>query len=141
MLARNLKRMHQSIMQASSSSIGVETTEEEAASKLHHQTMNEFYQRLAPAEHFVSHTACFCCLRELPEHALRCGHIFCSACMRSYGSTKEKKGFICLKSCPLHSHATQWKFPFEIKVKPALAGVRVLSLDGYVIHVRLRWRS
>ena len=137
MLVRKLKRMHRST-QESPSSIDTDTTEEEVASTLHHRTMNEFYNRLGPAEHFVSHSTCFCCLRELPEHALPCGHVFCTACVQSYGSTKERKGLINMRSCPMHSHATQCEIPFHIKVKPPLAGVRVLSLDGYVSQFRLK---
>lgn len=38
------------------------------ASNLHHTNVNAFYQRLGGAQQFVSHSACFCCLREMAEH-------------------------------------------------------------------------
>lgn len=102
--------------------------EENAESELHHELMNAFYEKLAPANHFISHSTCFSCLSELPKHPLPCGHVICTSCSHSYGEAKGK-GLIELTSCPLHA-STHWDYQCYIKVKPALAGVRILCLDG-----------
>lgn len=104
-----------------------ETTEGKAASDLHREYISGFYHRCSPASHFVSHSTCFCCLREPPEHSLPCGHVLCTPCLESYGDLTAKC-VLELNSCPLHK--TSWQEPYSIRIKPALAGVRVLSLDG-----------
>lgn len=71
---------------------------------------------------------CFCCLMDVPEHPLPCGHVLCTACIRAYG--KQAKSSIALVCCPLHRESTKWARPAIIKFKPVGAGVRVLSLDG-----------
>jgi hypothetical protein len=45
-------------------------TEAEAAAKVHRRIMNGFYQNVGEVFQFVSHSTCFSCLRELPEHPL-----------------------------------------------------------------------
>jgi hypothetical protein len=104
-------------------------TELEIASQLHRDNLNEFFSSLGGASRFVSHTTCYCCLRELPEHPLPCGHILCSPCVEQYGERHDKT-VIQLESCPLHRYDTRMIPPWEIKVKPRHAGVRVLCLDG-----------
>jgi hypothetical protein len=108
-------------------------TEEEAASEVHRQYMNLFYQNVGDVYHFVSHSTCFSCLRELPEHPLPCGHVLCTPCVKAYGQQYEKT-VIKLDYCPLHLGETEFlnDFPWRIKVKPLHAGTRILSLDGYL---------
>jgi hypothetical protein len=103
--------------------------EQEAALNLHIERMNEFYMALGQASQFVSHSTCFSCLRELPEHPLPCGHILCTPCVVAYGKRYDKT-MIRIESCPLHVKETLWRDPWKIKIKPLHAGVRVLSLDG-----------
>lgn len=98
------------------------------ASRLHHRYMNQFYLQLGGANHFKSHSACFCCLREMPEHPLPCGHVLCSPCIKEYG--RPDRGVIYVDTCPLHEMDTMFTAPWIIQLKPELAGVRVLSLDG-----------
>ena len=104
-------------------------TEQEAASRLHREIMNDFYIRLGRVSNFVSHSTCFSCLRELPEHPLPCGHVLCAPCVEAYGIRCDKT-LIRMKACPLHVYETQWLSPWQIRVKPLYAGVRILSLDG-----------
>lgn len=104
-------------------------TEQEAASKLHRQQMNDFYNNLGRAVDFISHETCFSCLRELPEHPLPCGHVLCTPCIEAYGQRRDKI-VIEMSSCPLHDHDTKWPLPWQIKIKPLYAGVRILCLDG-----------
>lgn len=99
-------------------------------SRLHRTIMVEFYHTLGNAANFMSHTTCLCCLRELPEHPLTCGHVLCTPCILSYG-TDQGTGIIAISECPLHPGKEHWHEPCIIKLKPALAGVRVLCLDGY----------
>ncbi|KAI0555301.1 FabD/lysophospholipase-like protein [Xylaria curta] len=100
------------------------------AAELHNLPINGFYRSLgSDATLFNSHSTCFSCLRELPEHALPCGHVLCLPCVREYG-LKVSKTTIELKRCPLHSMDTNWDPPWTVTVKPAHAGVRVLCLDG-----------
>ncbi|KAI0517620.1 FabD/lysophospholipase-like protein [Xylaria bambusicola] len=100
------------------------------AKQLHNRSINDFFRSLGnDATLFNSHSTCFSCLRELPEHALPCGHVLCLPCVKEYG-IKVSKTAIELKHCPLHSIDTNWDPPWVVAVKPAHAGVRVLSLDG-----------
>lgn len=102
--------------------------EETAAGELHLKRMNEFYSNLGELSAYTNHSACFCCLRELPEHPLPCGHVLCTPCVRSFGRRKNRVTY-ALESCPLHDDQ-KWDQEWEIPVKPGLAGVRILTLDG-----------
>ncbi|KAE8449132.1 hypothetical protein EG329_008516 [Mollisiaceae sp. DMI_Dod_QoI] len=106
-------------------------TEPDAAAKIHRRVMNEFYKNVGDVFQFVSHSTCFSCLRELPEHPLPCGHVLCTPCVKSYGRQAEKT-VMKLDSCPLHVVETEFvaDFPWKIKIKPLYAGTRILSLDG-----------
>ncbi|KAK2606241.1 hypothetical protein QQS21_003289 [Conoideocrella luteorostrata] len=99
------------------------------ASDMHFQEINRFYCSIGGASKFLSHETCLACLRELPEHALPCGHILCNPCMLAYGK-KISPTTIFLEKCPLHYTETFWEPPWQIRVKPPHAGVRILCLDG-----------
>jgi hypothetical protein len=84
---------------------------------------------------YTSHTVCFCCLLRPPEHALPCGHVLCTQCVMIYG--RGKPGSRCaieINHCPMESHNVQVGQPWAIYLKPDAAGVRILTLDGYVLH-------
>ena len=102
--------------------------EERIALDLHIEYLNQFFEAVGPATSIVSHATCFCCLMDVPEHPLPCGHVLCTACIKAYG--KQYKSMVSLFCCPLHREATNWARPALIKFKPTGAGVRVLSLDG-----------
>ncbi|OCL07767.1 FabD/lysophospholipase-like protein [Glonium stellatum] len=103
--------------------------EEKAVEQLHLGAMREFYGGLGGAAEFKSHATCLCCLRELPEHPLPCGHVLCTSCIGSYRSNHEKSS-ITMDKCPLHPQTTDWGEPWPISIMPPLAGVRILCLDG-----------
>lgn len=103
-------------------------TELDAAAIVHEEVMYDLYQNLEHVYKFVSHSTCFSCLRELPEHPLPCGHVLCGPCVEAYGQ-KTSKTELKLDYCPLHRWDTMY-FPWKIKVKPVYAGTRILSLDG-----------
>ncbi|TKA71655.1 hypothetical protein B0A55_05295, partial [Friedmanniomyces simplex] len=95
---------------------------------IHRHQMSSFYRVLGGAHYFISHTTCFSCLKEVPEHGLPCGHVLCSACVRAYGK-KDNDCYVVLESCPLHS-VPKFQEPWRVAYKPDYAGVRLLSLDG-----------
>ncbi|KAL3422514.1 hypothetical protein PVAG01_06670 [Phlyctema vagabunda] len=107
---------------------GRSLSELEATGVVHEEIMCDLYQNLGPVYKFVSHSTCFSCLRELPEHPLPCGHVLCSPCINAYGQ-KTSKTDIQLNYCPLHRWDTAY-FPWKIRIKPLHAGTRILSLDG-----------
>lgn len=99
--------------------------------KIHLINVNSFYHRVGGAQRFVSHSTCFCCLRELAEHPLPCGHVLCTPCIKGYGKPhSELSGSYTVATCPLHDFDAVFRVPAEILFKPPLAGVRVLALDG-----------
>lgn len=107
-----------------------------ATTNLHHANVNAFYQRLGGAQRFISHSACFCCLREMAEHPLSCGHVLCTPCIKGYGKAHEgTAGLYTVATCPLHEADTAGQAPWEVHFKPPLAGVRILSLDGFVMSL------
>jgi hypothetical protein len=78
---------------------------------------------------FVSHTVCLSCLFEPPEHALPCGHIICTPCLRSFGYCSESSR-VAILHCPLEPKTNRFIFPSEIYLKPPGCGIRILTLDG-----------
>lgn len=102
--------------------------EEKIALDLHLEHLNDFFEAVGPASSICSHATCFCCLMDVPEHPLPCGHVFCMACIKAYG--KQTKELVSLSCCPLHTASTKWARPALVRSKPTLAGVRILSLDG-----------
>ena len=102
--------------------------EERIALDLHIEYLNHFFESVGPATAICSHATCFCCLMDVPEHPLPCGHVLCTACIKAYG--KQTKSLVALTCCPLHRESTKWSKPALVKFKPAGAGVRILSLDG-----------
>lgn len=104
------------------------------ARKYHKRIMFEFLADEAPAVmlhlNFRDNIGCLLCLFGSAAHALPCGHVLCSECVQSYGLQRSPDSFE-ITECPLHAHR-DWPKPVSIRYKPALAGVRVLSIDGYV---------
>lgn len=97
----------------------------------HNTTISQSFADIGDATRYLSHTTCFCCLKEIPRHGLPCGHVLCTACIRGFKCSSTDLN-AQLDSCPLHPHdpfPEQWRIAF----KPEYAGVRVLSLDGYVL--------
>jgi hypothetical protein len=98
---------------------------------IHRVHAETFYQGLGGAERFVSHQTCYCCLRELAENPLPCGHVLCTPCIKSYGKPNANLPYsYVMTSCPIHQSNTVFPTNFSVSFKPPLAGVRILSLDG-----------
>lgn len=107
-----------------------ERSDQEIAAELHLNCLNDFYRVLGDSSRHVSYSTCFSCLRELPEHALPCGHVLCLPCGKSYGRAGASKQSIVMSRCPLHQREMLWDPPWNVFVKPPYAGVRILCLDG-----------
>ncbi|KAF2735254.1 FabD/lysophospholipase-like protein [Polyplosphaeria fusca] len=114
-------------------------SEEEQVLKLHTRLMKRFYDdiffdqrgRGCHAVLVKSHSVCFCCLMQPPQHTLPCGHVLCTPCIKSYGKQQNENKFIFqLDHCPLHRLVSQWQKPHLIRFKPDHAGTRLLCLDG-----------
>ena len=77
-----------------------------------------------------SNKACFACLQSVPDHALPCGHVFCEQCVKDFGrSSEDQRSCIEMTQCVLCLN--EWLTPPQlVRLKPKLAGVRVLTLDG-----------
>ena len=91
---------------------------------LHKECMGRFFRSYQGfnAPRYISLTTCYCCLMEVPEHPLQCGHVLCTGCIKAYGYQHDSHSVV-IEYCPLHS----------IHFKPDYAGVRILSLDGFVM--------
>ncbi|KAI1079978.1 hypothetical protein F5B20DRAFT_147122 [Whalleya microplaca] len=96
---------------------------------LHRERINGFYSTLGNVSDFLSYSACFSCLRELPEYALPCGHVLCLPCVQAYGR-KTSRTTTELSRCPLHVRERMSEQPWVVTTKPPYAGVRLLCLDG-----------
>jgi hypothetical protein len=77
---------------------------------------------------------CFTCLSECPEYILPCEqkqHAICENCAFRFSLDRGRsQSTLFLKSCPLGCQFRNGK-PWQIRLKPPTAGVRILSLDGY----------
>ncbi|KAI0437961.1 hypothetical protein F4803DRAFT_565654 [Xylaria telfairii] len=105
-------------------------SELEIAALLHQEQLNELYSNnLGSPSNFISYSSCLCCLRELPECALPCGHVLCLPCVEIYGY-RTSRTTIEIHRCPIHVRDVISTPPWVIVTKPRYAGVRTLCLDG-----------
>ena len=130
-LCRWIQRIDKDLdsIQMSKDDAGPRFNVEEVISSLHIENMKTFYKEIGSTNSFSSHYTCFCCLREIPVHPLACGHVLCSACVRSYGVPKGT-GSVEMHKCPICQAQNLRLSSCLVRFMPPLAGVRVLSLDG-----------
>jgi hypothetical protein len=85
-----------------------------------------------------SNTTCYICFCRMPTHSLPCGHSFCDHCLQALNENpdREEEHVIILHTCPLHVGNSHRELIFRLK--PRNAGVRILTLDGYVPHFSSR---
>ncbi|EXF82920.1 hypothetical protein CFIO01_01290 [Colletotrichum fioriniae PJ7] len=125
-IRNHLRQLHAKFQEATSRVR--EQSEQKVAADLHRYQLNDFYYSLGSVGDFISHSTCFSCLRELPEHPLPCGHVLCLPCVQAYGIKAHTT--VEMKRCPLHERETMWEPAWTVVVKPQFAGARVLCLDG-----------
>ena len=87
-----------------------------------------FFRHLGGAENFISHSSCYSCLIQPPEHPLPCGHVVCTPCVQAMGQYLGKTT-LSIQLCPIQHDTGRWR-DWHLSVKPQEAGVRVLTLDG-----------
>lgn len=111
----------------------VGTPKEQAAAEVHRELMPLFFEHASRGKvrTFVSHTVCFSCLIQPPEHALPCGHIICTSCLKTHGRM-HLDHYVEISACPLERSEKRFRSSWKVFLKPANCGVRVLALDGYV---------
>jgi hypothetical protein len=103
-----------------------------AAARIHRDdVLHTFYgnRTKKEARAFQSHSVCFCCLFEPPEHVLPCGHVLCTPCVRSYGRPRGENLFE-IHECPLEINTPGRCQSVTLYVKPETSGIRILTLDG-----------
>jgi hypothetical protein len=89
----------------------------------------------------LRHTSfCICCLFGTPEAVLSCGHMLCRDCLQAYSTTKSKN-VIEILECPLEINHQVLVEPRAIYLRPDAAGVRVLSLNKYIITMSIKGRD
>ncbi|SMQ51120.1 unnamed protein product [Zymoseptoria tritici ST99CH_3D7] len=109
-----------------------ERSEDKAAAEIHKELiLLPFFEHAfrGDQEANISHSVCYVCLFESPEHALPCGHIICGPCLRTYGKVYLNR-YVEISECPMEPRHNRWRSPWQVYLKPASAGVRVLTLDG-----------
>jgi hypothetical protein len=122
------RKFSQTLDQSARASEHIESSEERIAFAVHVNHLDRFYKSIGPATWVRSNSTCYCCLMDVPQHALPCGHALCDMCARACGDLKQTT--LLVTWCPLHPDVTRWAQPKVIKYKPREAGVRVLALDG-----------
>jgi hypothetical protein len=108
------------------------TPKEQAAAQIHRElVLPSFYEHASRGDvrTFVSHTVCFSCLIQSPEHALPCGHIICTSCLKTHGHHLDH--YVEIASCPMERASKRFRSTWKVYFKPPSCGVRVLALDGY----------
>ena len=106
-------------------------SERNAAALIHRDTvMRNFFIRLGRGrkDEYISHSTCFSCLFETPEHGIPCGHVICTRCLEDFKSRLHHRTMIEIEKCPICDDSLGW----VVALKPDAAGVRVLTLDGFV---------
>lgn len=107
-------------------------SEVEAAANLHQSTvLDNFFHHASKGggNHFISHSTCFSCLFEPPEHPLPCGHVLCTPCLMAYGK-RLSKTVVEIIGCPMETLIRSRKQAWKVSLKPTAAGLRILTLDG-----------
>lgn len=102
-----------------------------AAAVIHRKGLQDFFRKASTKRQVLireSHTVCWCCLFETPQHALSCGHVLCTPCLKAYGRT-ETRTIVRIHECPFESYGRCQ--PRSIYIRPETAGLRMLVLDEY----------
>lgn len=107
-------------------------SEVQAAANIHQgKVLDHFFHHSARGQsnNFISHSACFSCLFEPPEHPLPCGHVLCTPCLMAYGKPLGKT-VVEMTDCPMETIIRPRKQAWKVSLKPSAAGLRILTLDG-----------
>lgn len=87
--------------------------------------LNEFRPWLS---RLTTHVSCPACVQGTPELSFPCGHVLCEACSKETGEHRDADPYLyTFYSCPVCERPCSG---VALRVKPATAGLRVLSIDG-----------
>jgi hypothetical protein len=82
----------------------------------------------------TSNVTCFTCLQHSPRYILPCDsnpqHMFCEYCASMFSSPDSTKETLIIRRCPFGCHLADGR-AWKIRLKPSMAGARLLALDGY----------
>lgn len=120
-----------------------EESEVRAAAEIHKTlVLDHFFNHATKgrASSFISHSTCFSCLFEPPKHALPCGHILCTPCLMAYGKLRGKT-VVEMTGCPMETLIRPRHQVWRVILKPAAAGIRILTLDGYEKLIKIHGSS
>ncbi|KAL5401414.1 hypothetical protein PMIN03_011528 [Paraphaeosphaeria minitans] len=74
-----------------------------------------------------THKSCLACMQSAPEHKFPCGHMLCEECCKALGRHFAMDPHLYeFDYCPI----CELPCKVALRVKPATAGFRVLSIDG-----------
>ena len=104
----------------------------EACGKSRFRVLQEFRGWLSQNK---TRRACLACLRNAsPDHRFPCEHMLCEGCCEEFGTcTEQDPSLYSFSRCPICAFECELK----VRVRPATAGVRVLSLDGGGIRAKI----
>ncbi|KAK6334755.1 hypothetical protein TWF718_010203 [Orbilia javanica] len=89
--------------------------------------------RAEASDPFSSTTTCYGCIFRQSEYLLPCGHTICEICAKANSAAGDRMKYTheyTLESCVICGTSTGPGWPFAIKIRPPLSGLRILSLDG-----------
>ena len=96
----------------------------ETGPERHANNLKDDFQLWAPLK---SHKTCLFCIHRSPETVLSCEHAICDKCIRIFGTVRgDGDTYHEIAACLQCVHKGQAK----VKIKPATAGARILSIDG-----------
>jgi len=105
------------------------TKDEDWALKRHTETLAEIGKaiELKSSDRLKSFECCVFCLTGPPRHVLDCGHSLCDGCVRRFGEAhRYKSSTFFIDTCTMCGASSR----LDIQLKPATAGIRILSIDG-----------
>ncbi|KAK6511351.1 hypothetical protein TWF481_000271 [Arthrobotrys musiformis] len=82
---------------------------------------------------FSTTSICYGCLFRHSEYLLPCGHTICETCVKVNSvATDAMKytGLHTIEGCVICGTSIGPGWPFEVRLRPQLSGIRILSLDG-----------
>lgn len=72
----------------SRSATQLKVVKENEALQLHvEEQLEVFFVASGGAAEYFSMATCYCCLMNVPEHPLPCGHVLCTPCIKGYGTS------------------------------------------------------
>jgi len=98
--------------------------------QLHLESLQQLPAVFGENARFFSNSTCLCCICNIPEHPLPCGHVVFTSCVGVFGKLVDDNIYV-ICSCPFACNQESHSFsPVRIYYKPTGAGVRILCLDG-----------